>query len=65
MAATSGDAVLTPRELANTAKVTVNTVRWWRHVGLGPKYIKLSERVIRYRVEDVDAWLDTLYAESK
>lgn len=65
MDATRSDTVLTPRELADAAKVTVNTVRWWRHMGIGPKFIKLSERVVRYRVEDVNKWLDELYAESK
>jgi hypothetical protein len=29
----------------------------WRYLGIGPRFIKLN-RAIRYRVSDVEAWLD-------
>jgi Helix-turn-helix domain len=33
------------------------TLRAWRHRKQGPPYIMLG-RAIRYRVQDLDAWLD-------
>lgn len=57
--------LLTPRDLVAMTKSTDATVRWWRHMGIGPKYIKLTERTIRYRKSDVDKWLEERYAESK
>jgi predicted DNA-binding transcriptional regulator AlpA len=29
----------------------------WRYLGTGPRFIKLN-RAVRYRVSDVEAWLD-------
>lgn len=33
------------------------TVRSWRRTGSGPKFIYLTPRAVRYRCEDVQAWL--------
>lgn len=32
------------------------TARYWRHVGSGPEFIRVG-RHVRYRPEDVEAWL--------
>jgi hypothetical protein len=37
--------------------VPINTPRYWRHLGLGPKAFKLGRRVM-YAVDDVEAWID-------
>lgn len=37
--------------------VPVATLRYWRHLGTGPKSAKLG-RAIVYREEDVIAWVD-------
>jgi hypothetical protein len=34
------------------------TVRLWRYSGGGPKFVKITPRQIRYRVADVEAWLN-------
>lgn len=61
---TSMDTLVKPAELAESLGVSENTLRWWRHVGRGPKHVALTERVIRYRREDVDAWLEQCAADT-
>jgi Helix-turn-helix domain len=34
------------------------TLRQWRYLGIGPKYLKVGATV-RYRTRDVEAWLKT------
>ena len=48
---------MTTAELADTARTPVETVRYWRHIGKGPKSFKVGRRVL-YAVEDVEAWLE-------
>jgi hypothetical protein len=33
------------------------TLRQWRYLGIGPKYLKVGATV-RYRARDVEAWLE-------
>ena len=42
--------------LAEALLMTVATLRLWRHMGNGPKFVKLGGAV-RYREEDVNAWI--------
>lgn len=48
------------RELATLLGVAPATVAKWRRTpdGGGPKWIKLNSKLVRYRVEDVEAWLN-------
>lgn len=38
--------------------LTVDTLAQMATRGTGPKYSKPSKRIVRYRVSDLDAWLD-------
>ena len=38
-----------PPTVAKRYNNTINTLAIWRHKGIGPKFIKLSRRCIRYR----------------
>jgi len=51
--------LMSTAEVAEYIGVHENTVRWYRHQGIGPRSIKLSQRRIRYRPEDVESWLDS------
>lgn len=33
------------------------TLRWWRHIGTGPKSFTLGRRRVMYYRDDLDAWL--------
>lgn len=43
--------------LAEFLGLTVATLRKWRWLRSGPKFVKVG-RLIRYRKADIDAWLD-------
>ncbi|WP_295700438.1 helix-turn-helix domain-containing protein [Lapillicoccus sp.] len=47
---------LTTEEVALTLRTPLETVRYWRHVGKGPKSFKLGRRVL-YAIEDVEAFV--------
>jgi predicted DNA-binding transcriptional regulator AlpA len=44
-------------EVAELTGLPVNTLRFWRHQGTGPKSVKLGRRVV-YRERDVVAWIE-------
>lgn len=55
-----GDAnppLATPDEVAEYLGVKVQHLAQMRWLGKGPRFIKLSERRVRYRWADVDAYL--------
>jgi excisionase family DNA binding protein len=51
---------LTNDDIAQLVRVPVSTVRYWKHMGEGPRSLKVGRRVL-YRREDVDAWLAAKY----
>lgn len=55
---------MTTAELAALVRTPVETVRYWRHVGRGPRSFKVGRRVL-YRRADVQAWLDEQYAAGR
>ena len=47
---------LTPEQLSERLPgITVNTLKFWRHKGEGPRWFKAGKRVF-YRESDVAAW---------
>ena len=51
------DRLLTISEVADLLRKPVATLRWWRHVGTGPRSFKVG-RGVRYRASDVHGWVD-------
>ncbi|MEO5375351.1 MAG: helix-turn-helix domain-containing protein [Alphaproteobacteria bacterium] len=49
--------LLTPREAAARLQVAEATLERWRTRGGGPRFIKLSGRVVRYADEDLRAFV--------
>jgi hypothetical protein len=47
----------TPQEVAEFLQKPTGTLRQWRHLGIGPQYLKIG-RDVRYRWEAVERWLD-------
>lgn len=45
-------------ELAALLGASLQTVRNWRWRGEGPRYVKLGGRMVRYRPDDVHAFID-------
>lgn len=51
-------------EVAAMLDVSIDTLRWWRHKGEGPRSYKIGRRV-RYDRPDVVAWLDDQRAANR
>ena len=50
--------LLTEHQTAICIAVSVAALRKWRALGRGPVYIKVG-RLVRYRREDIEAWLSS------
>jgi predicted DNA-binding transcriptional regulator AlpA len=59
------DLMLTTEQVAAWIGFEVETLRVWRRRGVGPRFVQLSHRDFRYRVSDVNAWLDKAAVETE
>lgn len=55
--------LLTGKQLAELLAVHPAVIADWRHKNQGPPYIRISVRSIRYRLVDVEEWMDSRYPE--
>jgi excisionase family DNA binding protein len=53
--------ILLIEEVAELLRTPRSTLRYWRHIGEGPKSFKIGGRVA-YKRADVEAWLEEQYA---
>jgi excisionase family DNA binding protein len=51
------DRLLTTEEVADLLRTSPSTVRYWRHLGKGPRGRRPGRRVL-YAESDVQAWLE-------
>ena len=49
--------LLTITEAAEIARAPVATLRYWRHLGIGPRSFRLGRHVV-YRADDLHAWIN-------
>lgn len=52
--------ILNTPEVAVLTRTPAETLRYWRHIGKGPRSFKVGRRVL-YKREDVQAWFDRQY----
>ena len=52
-----GERLLSPEDVADYLGLPVKTLYQWRYKGVGPPGLRIG-RHVRYRPEDVEAWLD-------
>lgn len=52
------DKMLGTEQAAAHLGMCVKTLERMRRDGRGPRFIKMGPRLIRYRLSDLDAWLD-------
>ena len=55
--------LLTITEAAELVRAPVATLRYWRHLGTGPRSFRLGRRVL-YRRDDLHEWIAQQRAES-
>lgn len=53
---------MTTEEVAAYFRTVPATVRYWRHIGKGPRSFKVGRRVL-YRRSDCQAWADAELAK--
>lgn len=51
------DILLTPDDVARMMRVSRRTVSTWRYRGKGPRYVHVTHNCVRYRLPDVQAWI--------
>jgi predicted DNA-binding transcriptional regulator AlpA len=49
--------LLTINEVAEILRAPVATLRYWRHLGTGPRSFRLGRRVL-YRSDELRSWID-------
>ena len=54
---TDHDKLLTIAEAAEVLRIPVATLRWYRHLDIGPLSLKLGRHVM-YREADLFSWVD-------
>ena len=50
--------LLTPAEVASRLRISERTVKDWRSEGVGPPFIRLGRRRVRYALSDLNDWLE-------
>jgi hypothetical protein len=53
-----GRALLTEIEVAAVLRVSVFVLREWRRRNIGPRYLKINGRAVRYRLSDLTTYQD-------
>ena len=56
--------LMTPAEAAEFLRLSPDTLRQWRHLRKGPKYLKLGSKVM-YRKCEIILWLDEISVAPK
>lgn len=49
--------LLAEKEVAKRLGFSPRTLQKWRRTGSGPVFMRISPRCVRYREEDLEAWL--------
>ncbi|WP_343902141.1 helix-turn-helix transcriptional regulator [Arthrobacter rhombi] len=52
--------LMTMDEVSEETRIPVNTLRFYRHKGTGPKSAKIGGKVM-YRREDLDKWINQAF----
>ncbi len=52
------------QEAARMLGYTVRTLRNWRFKGRGPRFVRVNARSIRYRIQDLEAWIEFRIVQS-
>ena len=55
--------LLTITEVAELLRTPVATLRYWRHLGIGPASFRIGRRVM-YRRSDVEEWINAQQRQS-
>jgi predicted DNA-binding transcriptional regulator AlpA len=54
------NALLDTKEASQILGISPSLLKRWRQDGLGPRFVLLGPRLVRYSVEDIEAYTKTL-----
>lgn len=50
--------LLTQKQVAEGWQLSERALEAWRHRGGGPRFIRISRRCVRYRLTDLNEWIN-------
>ncbi len=56
--------LLTETQVSTMFNISINTLRYWRHCGDGPNYIKMG-RLVRYHAAELESYVQRKTCVSK
>ncbi len=57
--------LLTTQEVADLVGLSAYTIAKYRTKGMGPKYLLIGKKTIRYKKADVEAWIELIEQEKE
>jgi hypothetical protein len=57
-------ALLTEADAAAYLRLTRRALQAWRYQGRGPRFVKISRRAVRYRIDDLEAFVEACLRNS-
>lgn len=57
--------LMTEKEVCEMLGLKPRTLQSWRLFGRGPQFVRLSDRIIRYRMSDVEDWIASVQERQK
>jgi predicted DNA-binding transcriptional regulator AlpA len=48
-----------PKQASKYLSLSEAVLRLWRAEGIGPRYFKAGQKLVRYRRVDLDAWVES------
>jgi predicted DNA-binding transcriptional regulator AlpA len=55
--------LLTELEAAHILQLAPATLASWRNMKTGPRYMRINQRIIRYRRSDLIRWTESMFVE--
>jgi predicted DNA-binding transcriptional regulator AlpA len=49
---------LSPREVSVLTGISIPQLEKWRREGAGPKHMRLSDRMVKYHVDELRNWIE-------
>lgn len=59
------NALLTERQAADLLNLSPRTLAAWRLRGRGPSFLRIGKTCVRYRLRDLDKWVESRVCDAK
>lgn len=52
------ESILDEHQCADLLRIKLRTLREWRYQNSGPPFVRITKQCIRYRMKDVEKWME-------